>query len=236
MAPGADRAAGLQVDRRRPPSRRRRRALPSGAVARGKRSLVRIAPGPMKTPSVHGHAVVDERAALDLHPVADGDALVDEDAAADDALGADAGPRSGPGPGARCSCPAPTVTSSSRSARRVDARRGIDHGRVGSWTSIGMGGRKYTGRCGGWGQHRRSDAEPAQRRRSRAQNSPKAAPKARPPRQSRTALTGPSTRPATSRKTPVVRWTVALPVISVPTRPCSTRRLAGDDAAGRTPG
>ena len=39
----------------------------------------------MNTPSADGHAVIDERAVLDLDPVAERDALIDEDVPTDDA-------------------------------------------------------------------------------------------------------------------------------------------------------
>src|SRR5260221_12713416 len=66
-----------------------------------------------------------------------------------------------------------------------------------------------------------------QRRRRIPFTMPKAAPKAAPnasaPRQSRSALTGPSTRPATSIRTPLGRSKLARAVTIVPTRAYYTR-------------
>ena len=117
---GADRGAvrrriGLTVQSSARASR------PSAVIDRGNRSLVRIALGPMNTPSSDGHAVVDQRRVLDLHPIADDDSLVDERVATDDAVGADlcAGPDLCSVPDAR---PGPTDTPASMSAVLVDPR------------------------------------------------------------------------------------------------------------------
>ena len=66
-------------------------SIPSGVILRGNRSLVRIAPGPMKTPSAIGDPVIDEGAVLDLAAVADVDAEIDVGILADDAVVADDG-------------------------------------------------------------------------------------------------------------------------------------------------
>ena len=57
------------------------------------------------------------------------------------------------------------------------------------------------------------------------------APNAIAPRQSNIALTGPSTLPATRSSTPVGRWIVARPAMSVRRGPLH-RALAGDDRTG----